>query len=183
MARVSQTRRKHSKRAREDRQFRRSGYAVAVDVEYNGTGDGVLSQLDATALGDDQDNWVVTFSDATNFDVTSGKGGAQGSGTTGTVFTSTDGRISFLITVGGTPFVITDSFDIAVDEVVGSQLFLQPSRAATWFKDQTERLIGVVTLSSLFGQTKVPDLVRSNEYTTEDIEDATEPGDIGLPLP
>lgn len=180
MARISQTRRKHSSYARQDRQFRRSGFIAAVNAAFVGTGDGVLSDL-STAEDAPAETWTITFTTATDFGVVGSVSGAQTAGVTGTPYLSDAGEVGFLITVGGTPFVGTDAFTFDVDALIGSQADLLGSRSTEFFVEQSERLVGVESVGSVFEQTKVPSLVRSNEFTTEDIEDAAVPGDIGLP--
>ncbi len=179
MSRISQTRRKHSKHARQERQFRRTGYVAAINAAFSGVGDGVLSDL-STAEDAPAETWTITFTDATNFGVVGSVSGAQTAGVVGTPYLSDAGEIGFLITAGGTPFAAADAFTFDVDAVIGNQGDLVQSRSTNFFSDQSERIVGVDSVGEVFEQTKVPGLVRSNEFTTEDIEDATDPSDIGL---
>ncbi len=58
--------------------------------------------------------WTVTFTSATAFDVTGSTSGAQGSGTTGTDFTSTNGMLEMRAVVGGIAWVAADFFTMTV---------------------------------------------------------------------
>jgi hypothetical protein len=84
-------------------------------VSYSGTGNGTISQLEAGA-DSVAENIVITFTNATSAGVVGGTSGSLGTATVGTVFTS--GKISFLLTAGGTAFVNTDAFTVATTERV-----------------------------------------------------------------
>jgi hypothetical protein len=62
------------------------------------------------------ETWTITFTSASAFGVSGSVSGAQAAGTVGTNYTSNTpaGRISFLITAGGTAFVSGDTFTIPV---------------------------------------------------------------------
>lgn len=76
-----------------------------------GTGDGTMNTPTRGAQAANE-NVVVTFTDATHFNVVGSVTGALGSGTTGVAFTSS--RVNFTITAGVTPFAAADTFTIVV---------------------------------------------------------------------
>lgn len=75
-----------------------------------GTGNGTMA-VPAAAAGAVTEGWTATFNAAmSNWAVVGTDSGAQGTATTGALYTSTNSRISFTITAGGTMFVNGDEF-------------------------------------------------------------------------
>lgn len=83
---------------------------------YVGTGDGTLTGFVANpGVGGRADIWRIIAVNATTFNVLGAQAGSQATqATVGVPYTSDDGRISFLITAGGTPFVALDEFAFRV---------------------------------------------------------------------
>ncbi len=94
-----------------------AGKALIGAVTYAGTGDGTIDDLDSGVDGP-AETWTITFTDATNFDVSGTVSGAQPAGVVGTNYTTTGDTItsllSFVIQAGATPFVAADVWTIPV---------------------------------------------------------------------
>lgn len=94
-----------------------TGQGMCLAPSYAGTGNGTLGGPAAgeSVLGGSAsvaETITITLSSATAFAVSGSVSGSIGSGTVGTVFSST--KINFLITAGGTAFVNGDKFTVAV---------------------------------------------------------------------
>ncbi|NJK88128.1 MAG: hypothetical protein HC923_01185 [Myxococcales bacterium] len=100
------------------RLFRRfaTGCVTLGTTTRTATGNGTIGSIDSVDPSGGTETWTITFTSATNFTVTGSVSGAQAAGTVGTNYTSNSpaGRISFLITAGGTPFAAADQFTIPV---------------------------------------------------------------------
>lgn len=100
------------------RLFRRfaTGCVSVGTTTRTATGNGTISEIDSVDPTGVTETWTITFTSATAFNVSGSVSGAQAAGTVGTNYTSNSpaGRISFLITAGGTPFVAADQFTIPV---------------------------------------------------------------------
>lgn len=100
------------------RLFRRfaTGCVTVGTTTRTGTGNGTISAVDSVDPTGVTETWTITFTAATTFTVTGSVSGAQAGGTVGTNYTSNSpaGRISFLITAGGTAFIAGDNFTIPV---------------------------------------------------------------------
>lgn len=84
-------------------------FSKVVVTAGTNTGDGQISNL-TTLSGSAVITHIVTMTSATAFNVSSG-----GSGTVGTLFTTTDGKTSFILSAGASAdFVSGDTFTIAI---------------------------------------------------------------------
>ncbi|MDD3906476.1 MAG: baseplate J/gp47 family protein [Candidatus Omnitrophica bacterium] len=69
----------------------------------SGSGNSTMSAITVSDDATLEEDWIVAFTDATNFTVTGSKTGLDGSGETGVAFSSNSGAVSFTITAGDTP--------------------------------------------------------------------------------
>lgn len=76
--------------------------------DHGGTGKPLFQPFAITEV------WTVTFTSPTAFDVVGSTSGAQGSGTTGVDFTSTNGMLEMRAVVGGIAWVAADFFTMTV---------------------------------------------------------------------
>lgn len=181
------TRRRHCRHLNFSRLARRSGYGAGLNLAYTGTGNGTLTGV-VVRPGAPAETWTITLTAATTFTATGGTSGLQtATGTVGTLYTSDSGEISFLVTAGGTPFESADEFTLDTEVLPGHVLNLNPTDALRYLRDAAQRLNlasdgleelhGVTCADGASSQTPGP---RSNQYTFEDVNAASTPGDVGL---
>lgn len=91
--------------------------AAAGAAQAGNTGNATISAVTVTAVAD-VGVYVVEFTAATTFTVTSPSGQVIGSGSTGVAFSL--GGLTFTCTAGGTPMVAGDGFNITVTKVIGN---------------------------------------------------------------
>ncbi len=181
-------RRRHCKHTSDDRKRRRTGYGVALDQAFVGTGDGTLRVTDIRGDSPDGEIWTITLTTATDFGVSGSTLGAQAVGVVGTPYVSDAGEISFLITAGGTPFVNTDAFTLEAETVEGYQDALDESDWLKFDENETNRLgdidpalaSGVSAAYCADGDSAQTPGGRSNQFTFEDVQAAASASDIGL---
>jgi hypothetical protein len=90
---------------------------ISAAAKAGNTGNGTIGSLSVGA-SPKVGVYKAIATDATHFAVTDPEGGAVGTATAGSAF-STGGQIGFTITAGGTAFVAGDEFDITVSDATG----------------------------------------------------------------
>lgn len=93
---------------------------VAVFAISNG--DATVGSISVGEFAVDE-TWTVTFLSATTFSVQATVSGLHADGVVGTTYTSDDGEISFLVTVGGTPNQVGDRFNFRTSRFLGNIAF------------------------------------------------------------
>lgn len=138
------------------------------DVAFTGAGNGPIGKIDTYADSPVED-WTVTFTDATNFDVSGSVSGSQAAGTVGANYDN--GIIAFRINAGGTAFEADDEFVIelkATDNPGGTDAWVEDrynphSSNLEWIAHGT----GLAGSDAIYVGTRMSETPASNQWAME----------------